>query len=287
MRKLSIVLGLLILVSCSDEDFTEEKTKESSARTSSLPLYDFDETLIQSGDDSNANNRIKIQEAIDLAASLPLVYSGVEIGDVDCFLNVANNNGLLIPSHFSLVMHDNTRLRISPVNTSNGAGYSLIRIVAPLPITATTVFPNDIMISGGHLYGDRRIQTGDSNQGHVIRLSTCSAVEIDGVEISDANSDGIYITGSEINVAGSANYTPPSFITITNCTIRDSRRCNLTIADGNDLEIHNNTFKGGGINLTKDNGAPSLAFIQDAASILKVRVNGKELNCTGSNIPNV
>lgn len=254
MKKLLVAAGLLALWSCADVDLQEETTKNNS-RASSLNLYDFDESQIHGGYDEDGHNHDALQDAIDYVAAHPELYDGLEIGALDCYVRVAGNNGLSLPSNFALVMGDNTHLRISPYNTATG-GYSLIQISYGNDYGPT--YPDNILITGGHLYGDRKEHPGTSLQGHVIRMWTCTNVDIDGVEIADANADGIAISGSEINVPGAQNYTPPSNINIMNCTIRDSRRCNITIADGHHIDLGYNKFYDAGQYMTKTDGTQSV-----------------------------
>lgn len=256
MKKLLFAVGLLAFWSCSDPDLQTDENNNNTNKLTELDLKVFEpcEDFDFDGQDVMGKNRECLQNAINDAVSEQ--KDGLLIGELNCYVRVAMNSGLQIPSNFTLVMSDATHLRISPVNTGGGLyGYSLFEIGTQ---GENVEHPYNITITGGHLYGDREIHPDATEQGHVIRIWTASQVTIDNVHIQDSNADGIYIRCSEENELGSQTYVPPSYININNCKIDNSRRCNISIVDGVWINLLQNSLTKAGQDMAKIGGGTSL-----------------------------
>lgn len=109
---------------------------------------------------------------------------------------------------------------------------------------------DNITISGGQIIGEREIHKGSSSGegGHGIRISGCTNVTIENVDISKCWGDGIYLSrydGWE-NGTGKPKTYYTNGVTITNCNSHNNRRSNLTISDASNVTVENCDFNHAG-----------------------------------------
>lgn len=140
-----------------------------------------------------------------------------------------------IPSDFSLIMTDNTHLRIFPggVLNTNGGGILGIRDT------------ENITISGGNLHGDRdeRIYSADEDgeQGtHLLLIHSGRNITIDNIHFENGSGGSMAI--SSFGFSFNPDYKPTDGIIIKNSTFLNSRRMSIALTDGKNVEISNNSF---------------------------------------------
>ncbi|WP_339916544.1 right-handed parallel beta-helix repeat-containing protein [Yeosuana marina] len=163
-----------------------------------------------------------------------------------------------MPSDFSLVMTDNTYLRVQP-NAENDYVLLAVRDAS------------NVKIEGGNLYGDRDKHDDSQttgNSGHVIMIHGGDNVDINGVRMVNGTGDGIDI--NSLNFTFQPNYIPSNNIRITNCTFDNNRRNNMSITDGFNILVDGNTFLNGGA----DN--PNSVGVRPGYAIDVEAVRGKE-----------
>ncbi|MBP0902477.1 right-handed parallel beta-helix repeat-containing protein [Mariniflexile gromovii] len=156
-----------------------------------------------------------------------------------------------LPSDFNLIMTPNTKLRVFPTNT-----------IRPAPLVMIQNSTN-VTVTGGYLYGERDEHdysiNGTHEQGHLIVIKTGINVKIENVHMSNSVGDGLDI--ESYRFAYDPLYVPSKNILITGCTFDSNRRNNMSITDGEDIIVENNTFLNAGINTAKSNGtAPKCAI---------------------------
>lgn len=148
-----------------------------------------------------------------------------------------------VPGDFTLLMSDKTILRVFP--NSNSA-YALLAVREV----------NNVLIKGGVLIGDRDEHIfpddGGHEQGHLLYLHGAVDTRIDGVTMKYANGDGMKIDG--VNFTHNPNYKPTNNILVQNCLFDTNRRNNLSITDGFDIVVDNNTFLNAGVDTQKSEG---------------------------------
>ncbi|MDY8136289.1 right-handed parallel beta-helix repeat-containing protein [Aquimarina sp. 2201CG5-10] len=203
------------------------------------------------------------QENNDFLENLFLIIKNLEgttfkIDELDAYFEVGkvtstttNQNfypseeGINVPSDFNLVMTDNTHLRVFP---NDNPRYALLAIRDAANVT----------ITGGNLHGDRdnHIFTngGTHEKGHLMHLHAAVNVTITGLKMFHANGDGMKI--DSLNFTFQSNYKPSNNIVVTGCTFDGNRRNNLSITDGFDILIENNTFLNAGIDTGSSTGTP-------------------------------
>ncbi len=200
-----------------------------------------------------------------------------QIDELDTYFLVTSERNLVapsetsihIPSDFTLEMTDNTHLRVQPNRYSK---YQLLNIRDVSNVT----------IKGGNLYGDRDLhdytpitingRTSTTHEwGHLISIEAGVNVKITNVHISDAAGDGIDI--HSIGFTYSPNYIATNNITVSGCVFDSNRRNNLSITDGYNMLIENNTFLNAGIDTPYSKGtAPKMAL--DVEALRKTNADG-------------
>ncbi|SFW16611.1 NosD domain-containing protein [Cellulophaga fucicola] len=160
-----------------------------------------------------------------------------------------------VPGDFTLLMSDNTVLRVFPNSNSD---YALL--------AAREV--SNVTIKGGILIGDRDEHSfpdgGRHEKGHLLYLHAAVDSKVDGVTMKYANGDGMKIDG--INFTYNPEYKPTHNILVQNCLFDSNRRNNLSITDGFDITIDNNTFLNAGVDTGKSEGVtPKFAIDIEAA----------------------
>ena len=252
MKKI-FVLAFFASLSCSKMDESaESQTFERMAEENpcmSTNIAFFPPGNVQSGSDyaTALANRTAIQNAIDIAATQGA--AGLDLGAIDCFVevggsNAGNLNGIVIPNGFSIIMHENTFLRVRP--TSSGF-YAIFDLHNKTGVT----------ICGGNLIGDRESHTYGSGThafGHLISIRNSRNITVTGTVFREALADGIYI-------GRLTNIDDQKTIDIKNCKFFDNRRTHIAITDGDDIEINGCQFVDAGSNMTNSNGiAPRLSI---------------------------
>ncbi|WP_208326563.1 NosD domain-containing protein [Algibacter lectus] len=173
------------------------------------------------------------------------------IDEMDAYFGVGNNPShyaLRLPSNINLMMSDNTNIRVQP---NSYAWNDLILCWEA----------DNILISGGKLWGDRythdyESESGTHEFGYLINFKAVHNSVIDNVELHEATGDGFHILGgSDRNADGSLkpNRRESINVTIKNCLINDNRRDNISVVDGRNIFIENNTFRKAG----NDSDSPS------------------------------
>lgn len=148
-----------------------------------------------------------------------------------------------VPGDFTLNMSDNTVLRVFP---NNNPYYALLAVREE----------SNVIIKGGTLIGDRDDHTfpdgGRHEKGHLLHLHAAVNTTVDGVTMKYANGDGMKIDG--VNFTYQPNYKPTHNILVQNCLFDSNRRNNLSITDGFDITVDNNTFLNAGVDTDKSEG---------------------------------
>lgn len=214
-------------------------------------------------------NKLAIREAIDQVQALG--GNTLEIGEMDAYLLVGNDEnkpnwysaeeGISIPSNFTLKMSDDTHLRVYPNNYER---YALIGMRGV----------DNAVVEGGHLYGDRDNHGygGSSHEwGILFEIEGAQNSTVRNVSMSMAAGDGMTI--HSLQFTWMPDYRPAKNITIDNCTFDTNRRNNLSITDGQNLIVENSTFKNAGRNTSKSKGTnPRFAIDVEAH---RERYNGE------------
>lgn len=268
MKQLIYLLAFAALYSCTDEFETPEQTavQESKKSTSRVALNALTLNVATSGlVQGPVSNTVALQNRNTMntiiANAVTAGYDGLIIDQLDCYFMVGatippgqvydvNLWSINIPSHFSLIMSENTHLRVQPNNHKN---YSLLSVKDK----------EDIGIEGGNLHGERRQHTWSGSTyvdeddgevhdstdewGHLLTIVSGVNVDVQGTRFYEANGDGISISSSQFYTA--ENYNPSREILIQNCFLDSNRRSNISITNGNTITINQCTFKDAGINL--------------------------------------
>lgn len=182
-----------------------------------------------------------------------------EIGKFDAYFNVTtvtstttNQNfypsreAINIPSDFHLKMSDDTKLRTFPTDWAKGG------------LILSCIEISNSKISGGNLIGDRDkhlysngFETKEEGS-HCLGIYSSDNIIIDGVNIVDGSFGGINI--ASIGFTFQPHYDPTHNITIKNCTFDNNRRMSMSITDGYDIYVENNTFLNTGLDSEYING---------------------------------
>lgn len=200
-----------------------------------------------------------------------------QIDDLDAYFLISSDKNLIngrieaisIPSDFSLEMTENTHLR---VQTNRYAKYQLLSVLDVSNVT----------ITGGNLYGDRDthdytpITVGANTYtahewGHLISIETGVNIKIDNVHLSNAAGDGIDI--HSVRFTFDPDYIGSNNITISNCVFDSNRRNNLSITDGYNMLIENNTFLNAGTDTQLSRGIDP-GFAIDVEAVRSREANG-------------
>ncbi|WP_445381944.1 right-handed parallel beta-helix repeat-containing protein [Robiginitalea sp. IMCC43444] len=151
-----------------------------------------------------------------------------------------------LPSNYSLIMTNNTHLR-SQVNSRYGAFIQIINV-------------ENSTVSGGHIHGQRNLPGYDPNiLGYLIRIVTGKNIDISNVYLGSAPEDGVAIQ-SYLH-AYDPEYDPSTNVMIRGCTIDSNRRLGVSIVDGTNILLEDNTFINSGVTTQFSAGiAPSFAI---------------------------
>ncbi|MEM8937770.1 MAG: right-handed parallel beta-helix repeat-containing protein [Bacteroidota bacterium] len=162
--------------------------------------------------------------------------------------NSFESNSIKIPSNFHFKMSSNTFLRIFPSNN-------------PAPRLMGIFKGENIIVSGGNLIGDRYthdyspvkdwlgVDRNQHENGTVLFIAGGNNIRIDGVTIEDGTGDAIGIGGSTIrNPDGTlrTNEVIATDVLVINCALKNCRRNNLSVIDGDGVTIENNLISGAG-----------------------------------------
>jgi hypothetical protein len=211
------------------------------------PKWDMTEGEVS--DEIALRNKEMLQRALQDTKSLGATV--FQIDALDAYFLVTDETNLLyardtsikIPSDFTLQMTENTHLRVQP---NRYVRYVLLHIRGV----------SNVNIQGGNLYGDREqhdytpIVVNDREYtthewGHLIDISTGVNVAIADVTMQNATGDGINI--HSLLFTFDPDYVGSNNITISDCVFESSRRNNLSITDGYNILVENNTFLNAGI----------------------------------------
>ena len=213
-----------------------------------------------SKDQATANKEI-FQNMINCARDLGATTFKVD--KLDAYFTVGlphgNQKGLSedaihIPSNFTFEMTDNTFLRVQPTHF-------------PWYVLLSTYEVENVIIKGGNLIGDRYthdysdfidehgISRGRHEWPGLLVTAGSKNIVFDGVYMKDSTGDAF--------IAGSAGFRTQEGtkwndgITLKNCTLEGSRRNNMSITDGENLVIENNTIisAGGGSQIKNADGS--------------------------------
>lgn len=188
-----------------------------------------------------------------------------QIDELDAFFLVTSERNLVLafetsirlPSDFTLKMTKKTYLRVQP---NRYFRYQLLNIRSE----------ENVNINGGNLRGDRDYHdytpitvaenTYSSHEwGHLISIQGGQNVKITNVHLAYASGDGIDIHG--INFTYNPDYIASKDIIISDCVFDSNRRNNLSITDGYDMIVENNTFLNAGIDTPLSKGtAPRMGL---------------------------
>lgn len=143
--------------------------------------------------------------------------------------------GIKIPSGIHLYLDPGTVLKAQ----ANGlTGYAMIYFC-----DAT-----DAGIYGGKLYGDRDSHdysaNGTHESGHVIAIRISSYITVKNVQIYQPTGDGITVGG--LYAHGESGYVRPNHIVVDGCIIDGARRNDISLIDGEYVQIINNTIQNAG-----------------------------------------
>ncbi|WP_084050129.1 right-handed parallel beta-helix repeat-containing protein [Aquimarina macrocephali] len=170
-----------------------------------------------------------------------------QIGKFDAFFEItkitppevffrASDEAVNIPSDFTLKMTDETFLRAFPAEADkkNGA------------ILAFTDVDNANVI-GGSLVGDRNTRaysSGDVGEtgSHLFHIQSGRNVTVDGVKFIDGSKGGVTIYSKGFFSRPDTNYKPSTNVTIKNCVFKDNRRMAISVTDGREIFIEDNSF---------------------------------------------
>lgn len=182
-----------------------------------------------------------------------------EMDEIDAYFLVSKDKNFIpskeaaitIPSDITIQMSEKTHLR---VQANKYKAYALFGVREVSNVT----------IKGGNLYGDRDnhdytpiVNSDGSVQathewGYLIEIMGGVNVVVDGVEMSDATADGIFV--GSIGFTFNNDYKPSNNITVRNCIFDSNRRNNLSITDGYNMLIENNTFLNAGVDTQYSKG---------------------------------
>lgn len=136
------------------------------------------------------------------------------------------STGIHVTSGVRLVMDPDAILRVQGNNLGD---YGVIIVQGEkLDYGEGEVVPDNIVISGGQIYGERNRHTGSSGEsGHGVYLAGACNVTISDMTIYDNWGDGIYIGTRALFKAsiGCRN------ITVKNCEIYNNRRNGISVVD--------------------------------------------------------
>jgi parallel beta-helix repeat protein len=241
------------------------------------PVFKFDSArwdLVQ-GRTSFRNalhNRLRLEELMNMVKNM--AGDTFKIDSFDAYFEITevthstnpnfypSKEAINVPGHFSLVMSENTHLRVFP-NSSKQSSLLAIRNVS------------HASIKGGILHGDRDEHNylGNSSHewGHLVDLHSATNTTVEGVKMINATGDGL--TVHSLGFSFQSSYLPSHDILITNCVFDSARRNLLAISDGYNIIVENSEFYRAGIDTDKSKGTnPRFAIDIEA---YRKRENGK------------
>ncbi len=168
----------------------------------------------------------------------------VEINKLNAFFDVSrvtsttsNQNfypsveAINVPSDFNLIMTENTNLRVIPTNRGSG-----------VLLAARDV--ENVTITGGNFWGDRDqhiYSRPEAEEGQfLLMLHGARNVVVDGITMRMGSAGSMNI--NSIGFTYEPDYIASRDIVIKNCLVEESRRMSLSITDGYDIIVENNTF---------------------------------------------
>lgn len=260
--KNSIIFFLItfLLISCSKN--IDEENGVFNNRSSSLSLLQIDSNSQYNGIyfSTDAEQNLFLIEHFIAEANASPYYEGIEIvGNFDYFFAVGSGNdpssyfpydsdGINLPSNFSLVMSDETHLRVLPNN--NFAHHQLIGIFEK----------QNINIIGGHLHGERISSHININQmpGNLLMIRGGQNINISGTKFYECNGNGIEIGSSSHFNINTESYTNPSSgsssINIQDCLFEKNRKSGINITDVDNASIIGSDFIDNGKDYTNSIG---------------------------------
>ncbi|GAL64915.1 phage protein [Algibacter lectus] len=213
-------------------------------------------------DEVARNNRDILENTMILAKEYGI--DTFKIDEMDAYFNVVeikanyrpSQAGITLPSDLHLIMSDNTNLRVQPNN---------YKTVALLGFYLT----DNVIVEGGNLYGDRDSHDysdgGTHEWGHTITLDGSKNITIKNVKSFNATGDGISI--GSYGHAYDSHYRYCDNILITGNTISKNRRNGISIGDGRNIVIDNNTFIDNGVDTALSKGTqPRMAIDVEPAN---------------------
>lgn len=193
------------------------------------------------GSDSTATTN-GLQNALNYASSAGCrdVYLDAGTYAIDCTNQIQVYDktaycGIRIPSGIHLHLDPNTVLKAQ----ANGlTDYAMICFCDAA----------DAGLYGGKLYGDRDSHdfsaSGTHEACHVIAIRISSYITVKNVQIYQPTGDGIIIGG--FYAYGQTGYMRPNHIVVDGCVIDGARRNNISVIDGEYMQIVNNTIQNAG-----------------------------------------
>ncbi|GAA4278934.1 right-handed parallel beta-helix repeat-containing protein [Aquimarina mytili] len=196
----------------------------------------------QTNEDQAQKNVAILEDTFEFIKTLK--GNTVQINRLDAFFDVSrvtsttsNQNfypsveAINVPSDFTLIMTENTNLRVIPTNRGSG-----------VLLAARDV--ENVNIIGGNLWGDRDqhvYSRPDAEEGQfLLMLHGARNVVVDGVTMRMGSAGSMNI--NSIGFTYEPHYIASRDIVIKNCLVEESRRMSLSITDGHDILIENNTF---------------------------------------------
>jgi len=173
----------------------------------------------------------------------------------DRFVFRPSKEAVNLPSNFSLVMTNNTHLRVFPA-TSNSElrGGSILAVRDE----------ENILVSGGNLHGDRDTRyyspADDGQEGsHLFTIRSGRNVTLRGMKFFKGSSGSLNI--NSFGFSFNPDYNPTRDIIIEGCLFRESRRMSIALTDGRDVQIRNNNFINNGLpSINSDGGEVGYAI---------------------------
>ncbi len=173
----------------------------------------------------------------------------------------ASDEAINIPSNFTIRMTANTFFRVFPAeeDKKNGA------------IFAFNDVDNASLIGPGNLVGDRDTRaysSGDVGEtgSHLIHVRSGRNIKIDGVNFVDGSKGAITIYSQGFFSRPNTNYKPSTMVTIKNCLFKNIRRMAISVTDGREIFIEDNSFENTGqVSQSSDGGDVGYSINIEAA----------------------
>ncbi|WP_430813457.1 hypothetical protein [Carboxylicivirga sp. RSCT41] len=208
-------------------------------------------------DEIALDNKNLFQRAINDVKRLGAINFNID--QLDAYFLVTSDRNLVLPfetsihlpSNFNLKMADNANLRVQP---NKYVRYNLLEIRGQSNVT----------ITGGKLHGDRdkhdytpiydtngRLRT-THEWGHLINISSGVDITISDVIMQNAAGDGLNI--HSMKYAFDPEYIGSNNVLVTGCTFDSNRRNNMSITDGYNIIVENNSFLNAGVDTQYSEG---------------------------------